>query len=588
MQNNNNNNNSIADVEFDLELKDEEAEAALDEVELPMPQAAYPYIEDDFALAQSNAAAEAAAATAAAAAAIPDVVFNFLRHFQSALADRSVHDLHGVYENSFNKITEKFYNKQAWPSVEAVVSLLGSDDPIFAILYKELYYRHIYSKLTPSLEDRFNSYANYCDLFNYILNSPTDEPSDLELPNQWLWDIIDEFIYQFQSFCHFRAKLYASFPSSSTASSAATSVMSPDDLTHVQSRPDVWNVLNVLNVLYSLIQKSNIQQQLAVSRHGGDMVAAGGEYGSRPLYRMLGYFSLVGLLRVHCLLGDYTMALKTMEGVDLVKKGLFARVTACHVSTYYYVGFAYMMMRRYSDAVKAFAHVLMFVARTKQYHSRSYQYEVISKKSDQMYALLAMCVSLSPQRIDENVHSVMREKHGEQLNKMQKDADESLPVFEELFRQACPKFISPAPPKLDGSSNPHAATALQLRVFLAEVKQQSRVPIIRSYLKLYTTLRVDKLASFIADDASSSDSTTSSARSVMTALLVYKHKTRQRRWESGCLLDGVYATSSDLDFCVKQDMIHITEIKASRRVGDWFIRHTAKFEDIITSLQRGR
>ncbi len=65
------------------------------------------------------------------------------------------------------------------------------------------------------------------------------------------------------------------------------------------------------------------------------------EFGARPLYKMLGYFSIIGLLRVHCLLGDYTLALKTMENVELNKKGLFARVTACHVTTYYYVGFAY-------------------------------------------------------------------------------------------------------------------------------------------------------------------------------------------------------------------------------------------------------
>ena len=32
---------------------------------------------------------------------------------------------------------------------------------------------------------------------------------DLELPNQWLWDIIDEFIYQFQNFCTWRDKVKA-------------------------------------------------------------------------------------------------------------------------------------------------------------------------------------------------------------------------------------------------------------------------------------------------------------------------------------------------------------------------------------------
>ena len=29
----------------------------------------------------------------------------------------------------------------------------------------------------------------------------------LELPEQWLWDIIDEFIYQFQVFCTWRSKV---------------------------------------------------------------------------------------------------------------------------------------------------------------------------------------------------------------------------------------------------------------------------------------------------------------------------------------------------------------------------------------------
>jgi hypothetical protein len=45
-----------------------------------------------------------------------------------------------------------------------------------------------------------------------------------------------------------------------------------------------------------------------------------GEYGAVPLYRMLGYFSLIGLLRVHTLLGDFTLALKVIENVELNQK----------------------------------------------------------------------------------------------------------------------------------------------------------------------------------------------------------------------------------------------------------------------------
>lgn len=45
-----------------------------------------------------------------------------------------------------------------------------------------------------------------------------------------------------------------------------------------------------------------------------------GEYGTRPLYKLLGYFSVIGLLRVHSLLGDFTLALKVMESVELNQK----------------------------------------------------------------------------------------------------------------------------------------------------------------------------------------------------------------------------------------------------------------------------
>lgn len=49
-------------------------------------------------------------------------------------------------------------------------SLIASKDPIFLILYRELYYRHVYSRLQPDIDDRFHSYENSCELFNYLLS----------------------------------------------------------------------------------------------------------------------------------------------------------------------------------------------------------------------------------------------------------------------------------------------------------------------------------------------------------------------------------------------------------------------------------
>jgi RNA polymerase I-associated factor PAF67 len=53
-----------------------------------------------------------------------------------------------------------------------------------------------------------------------------------------------------------------------------------------------------------------------------------GEYGVRPLYRMLGYFSVIGLLRVHVLLGDFTLALKVLDHIELNQKVIDIRAVS--------------------------------------------------------------------------------------------------------------------------------------------------------------------------------------------------------------------------------------------------------------------
>ena len=69
---------------------------------------------------------------------------------------------------------------------------------------------------------------------------------------------------------------------------------------------------SVLNVLHSLVDKSNINKQLEVYNSQGNPDAVAGDFGRHSLYKMLGYFSLVGLLRLHSLLGDYHQAIKAV------------------------------------------------------------------------------------------------------------------------------------------------------------------------------------------------------------------------------------------------------------------------------------
>jgi len=60
--------------------------------------------------------------------------------------------------------------------------------------------------MQPTVDDKFDSFQNYVDLFNLVLGLDSAEPA-FELPSTWMWDIVDEFIYQFQTFHLFRNKV---------------------------------------------------------------------------------------------------------------------------------------------------------------------------------------------------------------------------------------------------------------------------------------------------------------------------------------------------------------------------------------------
>ena len=63
----------------------------------------------------------------------------------------------------------------------------------------------------------------------------------------------------------------------------------------------------------------------------GDPESVAGEYGRHSLYKMLGYFSLVGLLRLHSLLGDYYQAIKVLENIELNKKVIHSLFPQAHL-----------------------------------------------------------------------------------------------------------------------------------------------------------------------------------------------------------------------------------------------------------------
>lgn len=195
-----------------------------------------------------------------------------------------------------------------------------------------------------------------------------------------------------------------------------------------------------------------------------------------------------------------------------------------------------------------------------------------------MYALFAICNSLSPSKLDEQILTNAKERYADQIAKMSlpftapaasnaapvtpatsaplegqtSPESEALAAYSELYLFACPKFITAnAPPYHDAEAlslyvedMPEEPASRHLALFLGDVRVRAEVPTLRSYLKLYTSLDASKLAGFLEREE----------EELVQLMMVMKSASRgiSRVNNEGTLLDGQVITTSDLDFVINE------------------------------------
>lgn len=470
-------------------------------------------------------------------------VKNFVKKLNIALRDRDVDYMERLYEVDFNHLTESTFQVSSWPSEKQVAPLVN-DENNFLVLYKEMYFRHIYAKLRPSLYDRFDSFQNYIDLFNIILGLDSTDP-ELEIPSVWLWDIINDFIYQFRSFHQFRNDV-----------GGLKAALKPEEMQILRDHCHVWSAQTVVPYFHALIAKAE---------SSSDSV--------HPFFHNIAEFALIGLAHLMCILADYHTALQVLEDVDLTqtKRPYYLRVTACYTSLYYYRSFAYLMLRRYSDATDALTFFLSYINSNKNSTPRSYQEDCIKKQVDHMYGMLAICLVLCPRSSGDETK--VQELYAEKISRMQSG---DITAFEEVFSECCPKFINTCVPDYDDDHYSQDAHKLQLRMFLNEVKQRAKHSEVYGFLKLCSTIAMPTLCKLLDCDEDT----------LSTYLLAMKHKaTNLTGTDKGAAaLEG----SSPLTFFIGQDCVHVMESKPLAKHGEYFMRTILKYEDLIDEIKRIR
>lgn len=254
-------------------------------------------------------------------------------------------------------------------------------------------------------------------------------------------------------------------------------------------------------------------------------------------------------------------------------------VPAAHVSLHYYVGFSYIMLQRYSDAIYHLSKGFLFFAGPKRGRVTSSN-DAVAKQADRMIALLAISLALSPTKWEDTrevreARDLIRssEKYTEQFEVMSRGGAASLAVYEDLFKYGSPKVISPhSPPYADSAAlemyNPDLHVNHITSLFMQEAKLASSNSDLRTLLKLYTSIGVSKLATLANKNQDD----------LLRELLLLKGSMVNVRWteaasadENVSLLAGEEVVSGNLGFSIADDNISISEQRRARQFTGRFL-----------------
>ena len=109
----------------------------------------------------------------------------------------------------------------------------------------------------------------------------------------------------------------------------------------------------------------------------------------------------------------------------------------------------------------------------------------------------------------------------------------------------------------------------------AEVEAQKQLPTIRSYLKLYTTIGIPKLAALAEADEPT----------FREHLQCLKHKSHALTCLGGAPLSGTWMSTAEVDFYVEGEVAHVADTSLVRKHSDYFLKQINKLEEIISTLK---
>ena len=285
---------------------------------------------------------------------------------------------------------------------------------------------------------------------------------------QWVSDILQEFVYQFQGLCQYRL----------------LSHRTADDLRLLQNHRNSWSIAGVVDILRNLI-------------------AAGARADASTTVIEFGVCASIELARLQCLVGDFSSSLATLSPAALVgsqQAAIIAKVPTTYASVYFHVGVSQLMLHQYAQSIDTFSTVLLSTHALSRLSTNNSNRQVgaqsqMQKTQDKCVALLAVAMALCPScRVDDQVKELVDAKFSDKIRRI---SNGDLACLNDLFESSCPKFINPViPADFTVASEVRAPNAFNLLVasFIEGAKEGLQALKVLKYLHLYAAIDISKLA----------------------------------------------------------------------------------------------
>eukprot|EP00484_Ammonia_sp_Unknown_P000484 CAMPEP_0197022516 /NCGR_PEP_ID=MMETSP1384-20130603/3368_1 /TAXON_ID=29189 /ORGANISM="Ammonia sp." /LENGTH=571 /DNA_ID=CAMNT_0042450573 /DNA_START=36 /DNA_END=1748 /DNA_ORIENTATION=+ len=557
---------------------------------------------------------------------ITDETRQFLVQFRENVERGNARLLYSSY-TAFQQITEKTYQVSTWPLDIDVIRALKlnhreESTKIFLYLYRELYYRHAFTRCDISVETMHDSFQNYINLFNTLLDYYDEGKQFAEIPNVWLWGFIDSFVSQFQYYHHF-----VSDPKDGYKNMAELLAQYKNN-TKQKSIQQKWNVQVVMRYLHYFVHAAqipikyneppevNLQAQSDLNKIDRDNMndqeqqqQAQRSRTKTPsiMMQMLGFFSLIGLCRIHTILGDYRTAVDVMDPVDLKAKSAITKLASCGISAHYYLSFAYIMTRRSPDAHsmlstllrnpryekggirRRFAFTEMDDEKDKKKGKEVASDQELSDKDryhrsylnneamlDRAWAMLAVAQTQSPSKLDEaTLGGPLHEYFGNEMddiNDNTSSAERRKASYAKLFSTAAPDFINTFDPFDFEKLAKVTAQELcnnQFRAFMRLTNKRMDMLKIKNEIRLFRVIPLAKLAKAMGYEEDE-------ISKLNRELIRLKWRMTQNK-----KVDAWGNTKDQFTFYIKNDCVYVQELQTSQlwKYSDYFIRNIQTVTD---------